>query len=180
MKKPTLTLCILLVTLSFGYCQYKPKFRSLSREELYAAPLIMAQKAKETERYLDAFSNDLLEMRLRNDNPIIDMYLKESYEEVKKFYKMDLASNETKALIKEREKRIKENLVDYSKRYPEGVIMTKSNTHMFSKPSISSNPIGMIKEGEFVKIISHDGNWCRIKYVDLIGYTLNAYLDLPK
>ena len=109
-------LTIILSSISYaGFCQYIPKFRSLSQQEMMAIPMMMAQKAQATRDYLDKLTSDILEIRGKTTDSRVDSYLSKSYKELCQFYDQDLADNQIITKIRAKEREIRETLVEIGK-----------------------------------------------------------------
>lgn len=81
-----------------------------------SVPAMMTQKAQNTRNYLDQMSSNILELRSKVTDPILDIYLSTAYKEIISFYDYDLADNRIIAQIKVKDREIREYLVDYTKK----------------------------------------------------------------
>jgi len=116
MKKYLIIPLSILFLYNIGICQpYIPRFKSVSQQEMMAVPMMMAQKAKETKNYLDNLTKDILSLRNETDDPVLDKYLSNAYDELSEFYDRDLANNQIISQINAKDRQIREALVEYKR-----------------------------------------------------------------
>ena len=189
MRKSIILILTALSLANSGFCQYVPKFRSMSQQEMMAAPMIMAQKAKETENYLDNLTKDILSLRNQTDDPVLDKYLSRSYSELVGYYKCDLASNLIISQIKAKEREIREKLVEYEKNRKSISDKTSNETNTnfnnFDSGDMYNKAIAKLNNKDFEgaysdvnQIINSDPNF--IKAYHLRGYLALNYKRNPE
>lgn len=201
MKK--LILLVLFVgCLNIGFSQiYLPKYRSINQQDMMSVPAMMAQRAQNTRNYLDQLTLNILELRSKVTDPILDKYLSAAYKGIIAFYDYDLADNRIIAQIKAKDREIREYLVDYSKKEESNpdpknnqttiprdsnqiignTILVNSNCEMYENPTYESSYKAKIDKGEYVVLLGFvDDMWCKIKRNGYEGYMVKLFLSFPK
>lgn len=200
MRKSIILILTALFLANSGFCQYLPKFRSSSQQEMMAAPMIMAQKAQATRDHLDQLTNNILELRSKVTDPVLNKYLSTSYKELTAYYDKDLADNQIIAQIKTKERAIREYLVEYNARDNDANsnndvnsnnkdlnasnghnILVKSICEIYDRPSYESTYLSTVKVGVYVQFIENfDDLWCKVRFGSIEGYAVKANLKFQE
>jgi len=184
MKKYLIIPLSILFLYNIGICQpYIPRFKSVSQQEMMAVPMMMAQKAKETKNYLDNLTKDILSLRNETDDPVLDKYLSNAYDELSEFYDRDLANNQIISQINAKDRQIREALVEYNKQKKSKLDSNENNSNYSNNKIINSEGYYKLAvekfnnndfEGAYSdadKIINENPNFSQ-------AYSLRGYLTL--
>lgn len=187
MRKSIILILTALSLANSGFCQYLPKFRSMSQQEMMAVPMMMAQKAQNTRNYLDQLCDNILQIRTESDDSELDTYLSKAYKYLSNYYNKDLADNQIIAQIKNKESEIRETLAEFEKSKKSK--LNNNSTQTVTKQSNSNDSPDNINE-RYNKAVAKlknkdfDGAYSDVNQIInsdpnfVMAYNLRGYLSL--